>query len=67
MDSTLEERLGSLRRRLLSLCSQFRYADKVQEKSNIESELSDVLRAIAHLEAEIRLEQSQQESESPES
>jgi hypothetical protein len=64
MKHPLEEQLNGLRRRLITLNGQFKAADNLVAET-VENELRNVLQAIAHLEAKIRLEQQYQKGASP--
>jgi hypothetical protein len=62
MDPTLQERLNDLRSRLIALNSQFKQADGRREGPIIETEIENVRRAIQHLEEELKIENTQDES-----
>ena len=63
MNFESQELLSDLRRRLLSLCSQFRHEDNQLKKTNLKNDMSAVLRAIVHAEAQIKNECSGAESD----
>jgi hypothetical protein len=62
MDSTKQDLLNALRRRLTELNSQFREADNRLTEANIQTDIWNVLTAIAILEAELK---SQEETDPP--
>jgi hypothetical protein len=64
MNSESQELLSDLRRRLLSLCSQFRHANNELEKANVREEMATILRAIVHTEEQIKNECSGAEGDS---
>ena len=61
MDAGLQEQLNDLRRRLITLNSQYEKADNVSAPS---IEMENVLISIEHLEAEIEKEQTQPKGDS---